>query len=116
MANNIELDLDVVTSVISETMGKIDSNQSEINSTYVSMISCLTESSGAATSALKEMEMVEKSLAYELWTTLEELAKCIQSASESFVNLDLDMGIIVGQSDNVSGTTFGKKATRREIN
>lgn len=92
MANNIRMDLDTVTSVISETMNMIDANQSEINDTYVKMISNFSESSGMAASTLKELEIVEKSLSHELWTTLNELANCIQSASESFADMDVDMG------------------------
>lgn len=113
MANNIEINLEVVTATISETKNIILSNQLDSDGAYDSLIERFTESSGEVADALCSLQKEEQSLIDEVWTTLVELSSNINFATEEFSKLDSDMKNIMGKTVNkmTNNKTFMEKGT-----
>lgn len=100
MANNIEINQEVVAAAISEAKNIIMNNQSDINAAYDSLAERFAESSGETADALRSLQKAEQSLAEDVWITLVELANNIQFATEEFAKLDSDMKNIMSNTVN----------------
>ncbi len=113
MANNIELNLEAVVSVISEARNTILSNQTEVNTSYESLLTQFAESSGETADALRSLQKAEQSLADEVWSVLAELAGSISFAAEEFAKLDTDMKNVMGKTVNkmTNSKAFMEKGT-----
>lgn len=103
MANNIEINQEVVSATISEVNNTIINNQLDIDRVYDSLIEHFAESSGETADALRSLQKAEQSLADEVWITLADLSSSINFATEEFAKLDMDMKNIM--SNTVSTVT-----------
>ncbi len=107
MANNIELNLEVINSVISEAKTTIANNQSSINEEYNAAINQFAESSGETADGLRELQRAEQELSDDMWTVLTELGDAISFAATEFAKLDTDMSDIVNTGSIKSNNTAG---------
>lgn len=116
MANNIELNLEAVVSVISEVKNTVLSNQTEINTNYDSLVTRFAESSGETADVLRSLQEAEQSLADNVWTVFTELANSIKFAAEEFAKLDTDMKNMMSNAVNskANATGFAQKNIRGE--
>lgn len=116
MANNIEINQEVVAATISEVKNTIMSNQLDIDGAYDSLAERFAESSGETADALRNLGKAEMSLADEVCAVLTELANSINFATEEFEKMDTDMKNIMSNTvNNITNTiTFTKKSIRGE--